>query len=38
MTTSCCGGVSPAIVVKVTLAKLALPLLETCPINPLDFG
>ena len=25
-------------VVKVTLAKLALPLLETCPINPVDFG
>jgi hypothetical protein len=25
-------------VVKVTLAKPALPLLETCPINPVDFG
>ena len=25
-------------VVKVTLAKLALPLLETCPMKPVDFG
>jgi hypothetical protein len=38
MTTSWGGGVSAAMVVKVTLAKLALPLLETCPIYPVDLG